>query len=344
MGNRSLAHCASMTGESPGGNVHARAWQLAIVVAVAMGSATRAAQPDARQMGGIGITVFEDSNYRGRNATFRDDEPDLRRAGLNDRIQSLQVAPGEMWEVCEHDNFRGRCQVFSGVEPDLRPRGWSRMISSMRRVRGGGYPRPPVYPPTYPEPIEPGGLTLYSNRNFGGSSRTLNGPTPDLRRMDFSDRAESLRLPRGQVWEVCKDIQYRDCVQVSSDYPDLRRLGNLSGEISSARPWRSGGGFPGPGPGPVPPFPGPGVRGRLVIYSGINFTGRATVVSTQSSAINLRSAGSVRVEGGNWQICEDTNFRGRCSTVNVDVPDIRSFGLPGRVRSARPIAPPQYDE
>jgi hypothetical protein len=241
MGNRSLAHCASMTGESPGGNVHARAWQLAIVVAVAMGSATRAAQPDARQMGGIGITVFEDSNYRGRNATFRDDEPDLRRAGLNDRIQSLQVAPGEMWEVC-------------------------------------------------------------------------------------------------------RDIQYRDCVQVSSDYSDLRRLGNLSGEISSARPWRSGGGFPGPGPGPVPPFPGPGVRGRLVIYSGINFTGRATVVSTQSSAINLRSAGSVRVEGGNWQICEDTNFRGRCSTVNVDVPDIRSFGLPGRVRSARPNAPPQYDE
>lgn len=319
----------------------ARAAQLVMVVAVVTGlSAVSAAQPDVRQMGGVGITVFEDRQYRGRNATFRNDVPDLRRVGLNDRIESLRVAPDEMWEVCEHDNFGGRCQVFSGVEPDLRLRGWSRTISSMRRVRGGGYPRPPVYPPTYPEPA-PGGLTLYSNRNFGGSSRTLHGPTPDLRQMDFSDKAESLRLPRGQVWDVCKDIHYRDCVQVDSDYPDLRRLRNLAGEISSARPWRSGGGFPGPGPGPVPPFPGPGMRGRLVIYTGRNFTGRATVVTSASSAIDLRSANSVRVEGGNWQICEDTNFRGRCSTVNVDVPDIRSFGLPGRLRSARPVAPPQ---
>lgn len=46
-----------------------------------------------RQMGGIGITVFADSDYRGRNATFRDDVPDLVRYDMNDVIGSLQVAP-----------------------------------------------------------------------------------------------------------------------------------------------------------------------------------------------------------------------------------------------------------
>jgi len=332
--------------------VRLRTAQVVMVVMAVLGAVVEA-QPDGRQMGGIGITVFEDRGFRGRNATFRDDVPDLRRVGMNDRIQSLQVAPGEMWEVCEHDNFGGRCQVFSGTESDLRPRGWAGQISSMRRVRGGGggYPRPPIYPPTYPPPpVAPGGMTLYANRNFGGSSRTLNGPTPDLRVLGFSDKAESLRLPRGQVWEVCKDIEYRDCVQVTSDYPDLRRLRNLAGEISSARPYYGGGGgYPGPGPvypGPGPvypgPGPGPGYGGRLVFYTGRNFTGRAMMVNGASTSINLRGAASVRVEGGNWQICEDTHFRGRCSTVNVDVSDLRSLGLPDRVRSARPTGPPQY--
>ena len=51
----------------------------ATVVCVA-GAAVPRAQP--RQIGGVGITVYADINYRGENATFRSDEPDLGRAGF----------------------------------------------------------------------------------------------------------------------------------------------------------------------------------------------------------------------------------------------------------------------
>ena len=57
-----------------------------------------------RQMGGVGITVFSDKNFRGRSATYRQDVPDLEPLGLNDKVSSLRVGPREQWEVCEHSN------------------------------------------------------------------------------------------------------------------------------------------------------------------------------------------------------------------------------------------------
>src|SRR5262245_66105398 len=99
-----------------------------------------------RQMGGIGITVFADLNFRGKTATFRQDVPDLRPMGLDNRIRSLRVGRGEKWEVCEHANYQGRCVVVSGDESDLRRNAWDRIISILRRVDGAGPPVPP--PPT----------------------------------------------------------------------------------------------------------------------------------------------------------------------------------------------------
>ena len=77
-------------------------------------------QPQDRQMGGIGIMVFDDIGYRGPNATYRNDQPDLGPAGFSNRISSLQVAPGEIWEVCQGVNHGPPCQVFSGNEREVR--------------------------------------------------------------------------------------------------------------------------------------------------------------------------------------------------------------------------------
>jgi hypothetical protein len=315
---------------------------LAVILTVALTAVSAPAQPQERDMGGIvGITAYDDRDFRGRNANFRNDVADLRPSGMNDRIVSFEIARGETWEVCEHVSFGGRCQVFTGYENDLRQRGWARMISSMRRIRGGGgggYP-PPILPPV---PGGPGarGLELFASENFRGSSRVLNGPTSDLRVLGFSDKAESLRLPRGEVWEVCRDVEYVGCLQVNSDWPDLGRLGRLKGEISSARPWRQGGS--GWNPGPRPPYPGSGASGRIVLYSAPDFRGRSRTLDRADGAVDMGAVQSVRVErGATWQICEDTNFRGRCTAVSGDVADIRSFGLPGRVRSARPTASPR---
>ena len=252
--------------------------------------------------------------------------------------QQDEIAPGEMWEVCWDANYGGRCQVFSGFEPDLRQRGWANEISSLRRVRGGGgggiYP-PPVYPPE--PPMGQYGLTLYANRNYGGSSRVITGPVRDLRTLGFNDQAESVRVPRGEVWELCRDIDFQGCLQVNTDWPDLTRHGSGRNQVSSVRPWNQGGGW-NPGPGPLPPYPGyPGPNpgaGQLMLYSGLNYTGRPFTVSAASSNINMSQVRSVRAYG-NWYVCEDTNFRGRCTTLNVEVANLSSFGL-RRVRSARP--------
>ncbi|HET9372172.1 MAG TPA: hypothetical protein VFO19_18050, partial [Vicinamibacterales bacterium] len=47
---------------------------IAVAAAIA---APAAAQQDTRQIGGVGITVYEDPSFGGRNATFRSDISDL---------------------------------------------------------------------------------------------------------------------------------------------------------------------------------------------------------------------------------------------------------------------------
>jgi hypothetical protein len=317
---------------------------LAVVALLSTLSATPGqAQPNERGMGGVvGITVYQDREYRGRNANFRSDVADLRDSGMNDRIVSFQIAPGETWEVCEHAFYAGRCQVFFGYEPDLRQRGWSRMISSMRRVRGsGGGPGWGGGNGGGSGGSNQRGLTLHSGRNFGGEMRVITGPANDLRQLGFNDKAESLRVPRGDVWEICEDINFVRCRQVNTDWADLDGM-RMRRKISSVRPWRNGGGgdWGGGRPQPQPPIGGIG-RSRIVLYSGLDFRGRSYTLDNAQSSIAMSTVQSVQVYGnGSWQICEDTNFKGRCTTASGSINDIRSMGLPGRVRSARPAPRP----
>jgi hypothetical protein len=308
-----------------------RALALALVLAAAL-TTPAAGQFSPRQMGGVGITVYSDSDFRGRNATYREAIHDLAPTGMNDRISSLEVAPGEMWEVCEHSNFRGRCQVFSGREPELRRRGWSDIISSMRPVRSGGgsYPGPPVtpYPPAAPPPGGGYGLELYDRAGYRGDRRLIQGPVASLRALGFDNRAESLRLGRGESWEVCEDVEFRACQVVSSDWPSLDRL-DLRRRISSVRPWRQGG----------PGYPPPAQPGRLVLYDREGYRGQLLIIDHASPYVGSagRRAESVRVEGGAvWEICERAQFQGRCTTVSQSVPDLDRLGLRDGVGSARP--------
>ena len=196
--------------------------------ASAAGAIGGAAQP--RQMGGVGITVYADAGFKGDNATFRSDQSDLGPSGFGNRISSLQVAPGEIWEVCQGINYGPPCQVFSGNEADLRRRSWNDRISSLRRVRGraggGGFPNPGR-----------GRLVLYSDERFRGEAVPISGPTPSLG--SFNDKAESLRIDSG-TWEVCEDINYGKCRTVSRDMSSLGSLG-LAKRVSSVRPLLNGG-------------------------------------------------------------------------------------------------------
>jgi hypothetical protein len=297
-------------------------WRSGFMAAIALtlcatGAAT--AQPRERQMGGIGITVYDDIGYRGENATFRSDQPDLGSSRFANRISSLQVAPGEVWEVCEGTNYRPPCQVFSGTEPDLRRRKWSDRISSLRRVRGGtgdgGFPPGP--------PSDGNGLVLYSDEMFRGQSRTVNGPTPSLG--SFNDRARSVRVYSG-TWEVCEDIDYGKCRTVSRDLSNLAGLG-LSRRVSSVRSAFNGrGGYP------------PPQEVRMVLYDRDRYRGGSRTIDAATGSLGGfgNRAQSLQVIG-TWQLCDGPNFTGRCVMVSQNVPNLSSYGMNNRVSSARPM-------
>ncbi len=305
--------------------------RFGFAVLLALAAAPLAAQYEERAIGGVGITVFSDENFRGQNATFRSDVRDLRRFDFSDRITSLRVAPGEYWEGCELANYQGRCQVFSGEERDLRRVGWTDKISSLRRVRGGGgggggYPGPRP-------PQTRGGIVLYDDPFFRGRSLPMRGPTENLRFQSFHDRAESVRVLSGR-WELCAEPKFRRCQIVDRDVPNLSSLG-LNKKLSSLRPAGFVPGGPGGGGGYPVPLPD---RGRLVLFERPGYRGPSITLDSASAILSgLPRARSAQVVNGTWQLCDGPRFSGNCMQVNSSVPNFDSFGLNGPIMSARPV-------
>lgn len=292
----------------------------AAVVAAFSAPATVTAQ------GGVGITVFENPNYQGRNATFRDEVTDLSDYHLNDRVSSFRIARGETWEVCQDKDFGGRCAVFSGDEPDLKRVSWDETITSLRPVRrgdrrgderrGGRERRGST-------------LVLFEDRDLRGRSRELDRPD---RLLEMGDRVSSLAT-RGGAWEICERPDFGGrCVTVSGEVPSLRAYRMANG-IGSARPVRGESRDPvyAPPPPPEPP--------RLILYERPNFRGRAREVASDDSEISDFNdrAQSARAVSGAWQVCEHKNFGGRCVTIRGDVPDLGAYRLSSAITSARPV-------
>lgn len=80
--------------------------------------------------GRTSITVYGDAIYRGPSESFRNEVPDMRASGLNDRISSIQLTGP--WEVCTDAYFRGECQVISQDVSNLEQWRMNDRISSMR--------------------------------------------------------------------------------------------------------------------------------------------------------------------------------------------------------------------
>lgn len=96
-----------------------------------------------------GVWLFDGTNFTGQRVDIVQNNSDLDRIGFNDRADSLAVARGETWQVCEHSEFRGRCEYFEGDSVDDLTQFYLRnTISSLRRVDGtygqpgSGYPGP----------------------------------------------------------------------------------------------------------------------------------------------------------------------------------------------------------
>ncbi len=313
-------------------SVHSIGLVVALTLSAAVFLAARLAAQD-RRLGGIGITVFRDENFRGENATFREDVPDLRRFGFSDRITSLRIARGEHWEACESPNFRGRCQVFSGDERDLRQVGWTDRISSLRRVQGAGGGGGGGYPGPRP-PDTRGGIVLYDDPYFRGNSLPMRGPSENLRFQRFHDRAESVRVLSGR-WELCAEPNFRRCQIVDRDIQNLSSLG-LNKKLSSVRPVGFVPGGPGGGGGYPPPYP---ETARLVLFEGPGYRGQSRTLDSATPILPgfTGRARSAQVVRGTWLLCDGPRFSGQCQEVSSSVPDLDRWGQIRPVMSARPV-------
>jgi len=275
-----------------------------------------------------GIILYEDDNFGGRTVTVVNDSPDLRPAGMDKRVSSVRVAPGETWELCTSRDYGGTCKMVNGNQASLGRLNLNDKVESIRRVRASTTGNRPPFGTAAPAR----GLVLYGGPNFSGGTKSLEGPIADLSKDgNFNDKTMSLRVARGEEWEVCVGANYVDCRTVSGDVPTLDAIG-LVMNISSARPRgfsRGGGGGSG--------FPNSSAR-RITIYEQPNFSGRSvTLTGTEAtlSVLNNR-AGSIRIEGGRWELCDAPRFGGRCATVTGDVRDLSQYGLRDRLSSVRP--------
>jgi len=313
------------------GNLQVTLWALLFAV-TALGVATSA---QWRREAVSGLTVYADINFGGPSASFRDDTSNLVSAGWNDNISSIRVPNGETWEVCQDVNYGNRCQALSDSVADLRAMGWNDRISSLRRInngrlrddgfrgrRSGG------------EPEYSGiGVTVYADPDFRGQSATLRNATPNLVPYGVNDKISSIRIPGGEAWEVCQDINYGNrCQVLSSSVADLRSMG-WNDRISSLRrvdnseyrgvprDRRSGGVFQ-------------SAQQGLLFFDRPGYKGSSTLVTGGSSNVRfLARRGSVQLRGGGtWELCDSSES---CVTINQDVSDVSDLGLNDRITSAR---------
>jgi hypothetical protein len=177
---------------------------------------------------------------------------------------------------------------------------------------------------------EGGGVTLYRDLNFGGTSETFTGDVPDLRGSRIgNDQATSVRVTRGCSVQLFTDINYRGgSIELTADESDLRRSRIGNDNISSMRV-RCGGGHGGGYQGVDEWGDSNGPYGvtlyRDVNFGGISETFTADDPDLRNSRIGSDQATSVRVSPGcRARLYRDINFGGTFTEVDGDDSDLRS--------------------
>ena len=79
----------------------------------------------------------------------------------------------------------------------------------------------------------------------------------------------------------------------------------------------------------------------LILYSGANYSGEVREIYDPIHALpNLQfndRARSIAVLAGQWEVCQHSDFTGRCVFLRYDVPDLAWYGLAGEISSVRPV-------
>lgn len=284
--------------------------------------------------------LYEGEGFTGRSWTLRRDNVDFNNGPFNDRIRSIRIVSG-YWQFCTDAYFHGDCRDYGrGNYPSLG--GHEARYSSGRLGGGPGWGPPGGGDWQGGE----GEVVLYDRTGFNRPIGTLRGPTPNFEPLGFNDAAASIIVRRG-TWQFCADANYRGECHVYGPGQYATLPGN-DDRYSSARPvYDRPPSWPSNPSAPVrPPYPGEepdwgGQRARLRLFDYPGFDGRTVVLDRANSNFDRMGfndrAESMIVEGGEWRVCTDANYRGSCRTF----PPGRYGQLPPGFRASVSSAQPR---
>ncbi|MEO8124190.1 MAG: beta/gamma crystallin-related protein [Burkholderiales bacterium] len=276
------------------------------------------------------VTIYESEGFRGRAFTTAEQVDNFGDSGLNDRASSVVVERGN-WEMCEDIRFRGRCVVLRpGRYASLQAMGMSNRVSSMRLLADQAH-----YDNEVPVPQAGAQITFYESEGFRGRAFTTAEQLDNFGSSGFNDRASSVVVERGN-WEVCENIRFggRCMVLRPGSYTSLAAMG-MNDRLSSVRPLGDSAHYANEAPVPQ-------AGAQVTFYESEGFRGRAVTTAEQldnfgGSGFNDR-ASSVVVERGNWEVCENIRFGGRCMVLRPgSYTSLAAMGMNDRLSSVRPL-------
>jgi hypothetical protein len=189
-------------------------------------------------------------------------------------------------------------------------------------------------------PAGEGGITVSDDVNFQGPTMTFRGDVPDLRDFQFNDRISSLVVDPGDSWEVCEGTNYRGrCIVVSGAERDLRARG-FNDIISSMRRVQRRDSRDSPRDS-RDERDDRGAVG-ITVSDDVNFQGptmtfRRDVPDLRDFQFNDRISSLQVAQGESWEVCEDTNYGGRCFVVSGAERDLRTRGMNDVISSMRRV-------
>jgi hypothetical protein len=198
-----------------------------------------------------------------------------------------------------------------------------------------------------------GQAILYAHPDFTGASVRVTGPVNHLRDLRFNDKASSIRITGGS-WEVCADPNFRGRCEVVTYREGRLNQVRLNDKITSIRPvgygrtenrwdrrdrydrheqrrWGNRGDRFNRGHDRNAP---------VVLFQHDEFRGDTLPVTGAVPHLNrLRfndKVSSIAINSGQWEVCTDPNYRGRCEIINASASNLGYYRLNDKITSIRP--------
>ncbi len=246
------------------------------------------------------ITLYHQRDFQGESFSLSHRAADLDKTGFYDGASSVIVRSG-VWEACSAAFFDGTCvQLQPGEYSQVSGSLNNRIISVREHASASA-----ASPSTALAVAEPR-IALFERPGFDGGAIELTRTTGGLDRVPSYAGAQSAVVYSG-TWRLCSRDYYRgECSDFSPGRYD--NLGAFGDHVASAELIATA-------PGPVGLVTPPAPTGRVVLYALPRFAGRSLVLDERELP-NLELAGfdvaSMRIDGGHWMFCTDTQFHGDC--------------------------------